>query len=197
MRAGLIGPRRNCDLVLPSLRHLPTIYARDRLIAGFTWIERPNSEPIVTNEQMYGLRSTARPMPLARHACDFRIVCALGAAAVMLGGCSICDELEMTDGWHNAIVGEANAAVRNQNALAPPSAPDCRVKGAKKPSQASGAPDAFADPNLLEVARLELERDCYKAAEKEVRRDLEKSSAIAQGLEVSQMCRSRTTAETR
>ncbi|MGI9403520.1 MAG: hypothetical protein ACR2OF_03295 [Hyphomicrobium sp.] len=55
-----------------------------------------------------------------------------------------------------------------------PAPPDCTVEGIKKPAPSSGEPGAYADPNLLEVARLEIERDCYKKAEQNLRDEVEK-----------------------
>jgi hypothetical protein len=55
-----------------------------------------------------------------------------------------------------------------------PDAPDCTVEGVAKPAPSSGEPGAYADPNLLEVARLEIERDCYKKAEQDLREEVEK-----------------------
>lgn len=55
-----------------------------------------------------------------------------------------------------------------------PAAPDCTVEGVAKPATSSGEPGAYADPNLLEVARLEIERDCYKKAEQNLRDEMEK-----------------------
>jgi len=93
-------------------------------------------------------------------------------SAILLGACSNCDELEALDEWQAVIVGQAMAATPESELRAPPSPPDCTVAGAAKPSPASGAPGAYADPNLLEVARLEIERDCYKEAEEAARRRL-------------------------
>lgn len=53
--------------------------------------------------------------------------------------------------------------------------PDCTVKSVVKP--APGKAGSTADPNLVEVARLELERDCYKRAEEAARRRLEAAPA--------------------
>ena len=52
--------------------------------------------------------------------------------------------------------------------------PSCEIEGATKPPPGAGLPGANADPNLLEIARLQLARDCYKAAERVVRRRLER-----------------------
>jgi hypothetical protein len=49
-------------------------------------------------------------------------------------------------------------------------APKCKVEPAPKP--AAGQAGASADPNLVEIARLEMERDCYKQAEQRARDQL-------------------------
>lgn len=56
--------------------------------------------------------------------------------------------------------------------------PSCKIKGATKPPQSSGWPGANADPNLLKIARLQLERECYKAAEHDVRGRLERLQSL-------------------
>jgi hypothetical protein len=48
-------------------------------------------------------------------------------------------------------------------------APNCDFGGLDQRSKASAALAERADPRLLEVARLEAERDCYKAAEARAR----------------------------
>ena len=52
--------------------------------------------------------------------------------------------------------------------------PVCKIEGATKPPPGSGWPGAYADPNLLKIARLQLERECYKVAERAVRKRLER-----------------------
>jgi hypothetical protein len=78
---------------------------------------------------------------------------ALGLAG-LLAGCSACGEDFRDATWGTTYV---------QTAEAPGiAAPNCDVAG----------PDAQAgvDPDLVEIARLELERDCYKRAEADLRR---------------------------
>jgi hypothetical protein len=53
-------------------------------------------------------------------------------------------------------------------------APNCDVEGASAPTDESGEAAETADPNLVEIARLQLERDCYKNAEASVRRKLDR-----------------------
>ena len=50
----------------------------------------------------------------------------------------------------------------------------CEIEGATKPPPGAGLPGANADPNLLEIARLQLASECHKAAERAVRRRLER-----------------------
>lgn len=112
-----------------------------------------------------------------------RTIIAAGLAAATLTGCA-CGDYQDGDPW-SAIVayngepvashgGQAwhesvPAAVAASVDTAQP--PDCKVKSIAKPPP--GQAGAAADPNLLEVARLELERDCYKRAEEAARRRLE------------------------
>ena len=59
--------------------------------------------------------------------------------------------------------------------------PTCEFIGATKPPP--GAPGANADPNLLEIARLQLVSECYQRAEREVRKRLERlQNAVADRL---------------
>ena len=51
--------------------------------------------------------------------------------------------------------------------------PNCEIEGVKKPPTDSGAAGANADQELLDAARLEIERDCFKDAERKVRQQLE------------------------
>lgn len=58
-------------------------------------------------------------------------------------------------------------------------APSCDVEDASKAARSS-TPAAAADPNLVEIARLQLERDCFRTAELNVRRRLDKlQSSVA------------------
>ncbi len=51
-------------------------------------------------------------------------------------------------------------------------APNCKVAGIQKPPGGSDAAGSEADPNLLKLAKLQLERDCYRQAEKLARKRL-------------------------
>lgn len=60
--------------------------------------------------------------------------------------------------------------------------PICAVKGIDRPNGASDEPGASSDPNLVEIARLQLERDCYKEQEAAVRAQLDRlQNAIDSG----------------
>ena len=112
----------------------------------------------------------------------------LSLAAIIVGGCSHCERRDASESWRPAIIQSAHAATPPPEATPPPAAtpmptlprislpaaPDCTVEGVAKPAPASGEPGAYADPNLLEVARLEIERDCYKKAEQDLRDEVEK-----------------------
>jgi hypothetical protein len=52
--------------------------------------------------------------------------------------------------------------------------PECKVKGATRPVPGTGETGDSADPNLIEIARLQLERDCYRNAEISVRGKLKR-----------------------
>lgn len=118
--------------------------------------------------------SCLRSFPsLAAHRVRWRAVAVVCASAVPLAGCADCFDEEGRELWGTVIVRRAEAAGPGAKLLARPSAPKCAVKGVAKPPAGSNAPGADADPNLLEVARLEIERDCYKEAERTVRRRLE------------------------
>lgn len=118
-----------------------------------------------------------RLTPVRRSGPTALLVC---AAAGLLAGCTGCEEFDDAAAWRAVVITPAEAAV---DALASGLSvePDCSVEGAKLPADA-GAPGATADPNLLEVARLEIERDCYKKAEQELRRRIEGGRAPASDL---------------
>jgi len=79
---------------------------------------------------------------------------AIGLAG-LLAGCSACDEDFRAATWGTTYIQTAEAVPGI-------AAPNCDVSG----------PDAQdgVDPDLVEIARLELERDCYKRAEADLRR---------------------------
>lgn len=58
--------------------------------------------------------------------------------------------------------------------LKAPAAPSCAVKVPSAPESDKPGPEQLADPKLLEIARLEIERDCYKTAERASRKKLDK-----------------------
>lgn len=75
---------------------------------------------------------------------------------------------------------QAHAQPRvNPGLLKRAKAPSCDVADAGKDASVN-TPAATADPNLVEIARLQLERDCFKTAELNVRRRLNKlQSSVA------------------
>jgi hypothetical protein len=84
--------------------------------------------------------------------------CAAVALSLLVGACS-CDD---SDPWRATYISTAEAA------YAPPA---CDVDAsAAATAEASGT---HVDPNLVEIARLEVERDCYKGAEASLRQHLE------------------------
>ena len=83
--------------------------------------------------------------------------CAAVVLAGLAGGCS-CDE--MIDPWAPISITHAEAG---ESDAAPPA---CEFEAGK--ATPKGAPGT-ADPDLLEIARLEVERDCYKDAEQSLR----------------------------
>ena len=97
---------------------------------------------------------TATPSPLGTViSLTARLLLAVALAA--LGGCA-CEK----EDWKTQVV-SANGA------------PNCGFAGLKRRSKVSAALVERADPNLLEIARLEAERDCYKAAEARARQRVE------------------------
>ena len=86
---------------------------------------------------------------------------ACAAASLLLAACS-CDD---TDPWGATYITTAEAEV------APPA---CNFETAAA-AEASGA---SVDPNLVEIARLEVERDCYKGAEEDLRQRLRQGPAL-------------------
>jgi len=83
--------------------------------------------------------------------------CAAVVLAGLTGGCS-CDD--MLDPWAPISITHAEAA---EGGVGPPA---CEFEAAA--ATRNGAPGTV-DPDLLEIARLEVERDCYKEAEASLR----------------------------
>ena len=81
------------------------------------------------------------------------LVVAVALATPTLAGCA-CDD----PGWKAVVAVNAEAAT-------PDRAPNCDFGSLDRLSKASATFTERADPHLLEIARLEAERDCYKAAE--------------------------------
>jgi hypothetical protein len=86
------------------------------------------------------------------------LLVAIALATLPLAGCA-CDEAA----WKADIAGDAEAATLD-------AAPNCDFDSLDRRSKASAALAERADPRLLEIARLEAERDCYKAAEARARK---------------------------
>ena len=81
-----------------------------------------------------------------------RLLVAVALATLTLTGCA-CDDAE----WITVVAAD-------------PGAPSCNFDSLDRRSKASAALVERADPNLFEIARLEAERDCYKAAEARARK---------------------------
>jgi hypothetical protein len=92
---------------------------------------------------------------------------ACAAASLLLAACS-CDD---TDPWNATYIATTEAA-SEPGAAGPPA---CDFETATV-AEASGA---RVDPNLVEIARLEVERDCYKGAEEDLRQRLRRPGAAA------------------
>ena len=88
------------------------------------------------------------------------------AATVLLSGC-VCEDGRWMDGtWM------ANTDISYVSDHPDPP-PNCDIVRVARYSKSSAAIAERADPLLLEAARLEAERDCYKAAEAQLRQRLE------------------------
>ena len=83
---------------------------------------------------------------------------AVALATLTLAGCA-CDDAD----WKADIAGDAEAATLD-------GAPNCDFDSLDRRSKVSATLAERADPHLLEIARLEAERDCYKAAEARARK---------------------------
>ena len=93
---------------------------------------------------------------------------AVALATLTLAGCA-CDDAA----WKADIAGDAEAATLD-------GAPNCDFDSLDRRSKVSATLAERADPHLLEIARLEAERDCYKAAEARARK-LRKRAEAAMG----------------
>jgi hypothetical protein len=81
-----------------------------------------------------------------------------GLVALLTAACSSCDEGLEHSAWGVTYVSTAEASDASLDA------PNCAVDAPDTDSAG-----AKVDPELLEIARLEVERDCYKRAERELR----------------------------
>jgi hypothetical protein len=93
------------------------------------------------------------------------ILPAIAGGCLFLGACA-CDD---TDTWGSTYIVSAEAET-GPDEMAPPV---CDVETAA----VAESPGTRVDPNLVEIARLEVERDCYKGAEAELRQRLEGAPA--------------------
>jgi len=89
--------------------------------------------------------------------------------ALSLGACS-CDD---TDPWRATYISTAEAAPQSVR-VAAIEPPVCHVESSSSVETSAESAGAHVDPNLVEIARLEVERDCYKSAEERLRQRLEK-----------------------
>jgi hypothetical protein len=87
------------------------------------------------------------------------------ALAAFAGGCSSCEDT--ADAWRTTYISAAQAAEASEAAAGPP--PNCDVAARRAERRVAGAADEPVDSDLLEIARLEVERDCYKSAEHSLR----------------------------
>jgi len=89
--------------------------------------------------------------------------------ALSVGACS-CDD---TDPWRATYI-RAAAAAPQSGRVAAIEPPACEVESSTQVETSAESTGAHVDPNLVEIARLEVERDCYKGAEERLRQRLEK-----------------------
>jgi hypothetical protein len=104
--------------------------------------------------------------------------CAAGAASLLVGACSYCDE---NDPWRATYISAARAAVVSDGG-APLAPPHCDVETNAAVQTATEASGTVVDPDLVEIARLEVERDCYKKAESSLRTRVETPRPASTGL---------------
>ncbi len=103
----------------------------------------------------------------------FSARCAAAALALMLGACS-CDD---SDPWRATYISTAEAAT-DAGQMAAVEPPACDVGSSDTVETRAKTAGTNVDPNLVEIARLEVERDCYKGAEENLRQRLE---GVAEG----------------
>jgi hypothetical protein len=101
--------------------------------------------------------------------------CAVGAASLLVGACSYCDE---NDPWRATYISTAQAAAM-ADSLTPP---HCDVETNAAVRTAAEASGSVVDPDLMEIARLEVERDCYKRAESKLRTSVETAQPPPTGM---------------
>jgi hypothetical protein len=111
------------------------------------------------------------------------LVCAVAACSCPIGKASSPLRLASEAGSDQSDTGSVGSVRPAKRTLQPdaadpqlferPKPPSCEITGATKPPTESGHPGANADPNLLEIARLQLVNECYQRAERAVRERLE------------------------
>ncbi len=84
------------------------------------------------------------------------------AISLLVGACS-CDD---SDPWRATYISTAEAAYAS---------PACDVDAGAAAKVET--PGTHVNPDLVEIARLEVERDCYKGAEENLRQRLEQEAA--------------------
>jgi hypothetical protein len=96
------------------------------------------------------------------------LTCAAAVMALSLGACS-CDD---GDPWRATYINTAEAATEADR-VAAVEPPACNVEKSASVEKSAESSGTHVDPNLVEIARLEVERDCYKGAEESLRQRLE------------------------
>jgi hypothetical protein len=107
--------------------------------------------------------------------------CLAGVLALVFGGCSYCDDGADLSSWRTTYISAAEAAVGPEPA-APVTPPHCDVEASAAARTAEGAPGVVVDPDLVEIAKLEIERDCYRQAEEHLRQRLDTLQHSSVGL---------------
>lgn len=105
--------------------------------------------------------------------------CAAVVAGVLVGACSYCED-DMHGAWRVTYVNTADAANAAEAGIA--AAPACEAQAKSAAQAAAQTTGTVVDPDLLEIARLEVERDCYKNAEKDLRQRVESLQPVSTDL---------------
>lgn len=105
----------------------------------------------------------------------------MGVLALVAGGCSSCDDGADLSSWRTTYISAAEAADGGGPA-APVTASRCDVEANAAARATAGAPGVVVDPDLVEIAKLEIERDCYRLAEQGLRQRLQTLQHSSVGL---------------